>query len=143
MPAENKSHFSTSIEVIFRDIDALGHVNNAVYFTYMETARTRFFIEKLDLLEPGQLPLILARTSCTFHQAARFGDQLRIEVKVSRIGNKSFDLLYLIKNKNEVLIAEGESVLVSYDYAKRTSVVIPPQLKSLLESLHSNNISTK
>ncbi len=129
---ENKPHFSTTVEVIFRDIDALGHVNNAVYFTYMETARTKFFMESLKLKDANHLPLILASTSCTYHRPARFGDRLRIDVLVTRIGTKSFDLAYMMSIENDILIAEGDSVMVTYDYAKQSTVNIPPRMKALL-----------
>ncbi len=131
MKQESKSYFSTDIDVIFRDIDALGHVNNAVYFTYMETARTRFFMESLHLRDAKDLPFILARTSCSYKQPARFGDHLQIDVQVTRIGRKSFNLDYIISSKDR-LIAEGDSVMVAYDYAKMASVTIPQNIVDLL-----------
>ncbi len=132
MHIKSKLHFSTTVEVIFRDIDALGHVNSSVYFTYMETARTKFFMKSLNLNDVNHLPIILASTSCTYRRPARFGDRLQIDVLVTRIGTKSFNLTYIMNTEDKFLIAEGESVLVYYDYAKNSSVIIPPELKQLL-----------
>ena len=137
MKLKTKPHFSTTVEVIFRDIDSLGHVNSAVYFTYMETARTRFFMETLKLNDVNHLPIILASTSCTYRRPARLGDHLHIELLVTRIGKKSFNLTCIMHNEDNVLIAEGESVLVTYDYAKNMTVIIPPELMEILSNFHN------
>ena len=134
MQPRTKAPFSTKVEVIFRDIDALGHVNSSVYFTYMETARTKFFMESLNLTDVTYLPIILANTSCTYRHPARLGDRLRIDTLVTRIGTKSFNLTCVMRNEENVLIAEGESVLVYYDYANNSARIIPLDLKELLSS---------
>jgi acyl-CoA thioester hydrolase len=61
---DNSFPFQTPIEVIFRDVDAMGHVNNAVYFTYLETARTRFFFQGLSIGSLGELRLPLGGAVC-------------------------------------------------------------------------------
>jgi acyl-CoA thioester hydrolase len=126
--------FEIEINVIFRDIDALGHVNNAVYFTYLETARTRFFVEKLALSNVMELPVIVAEATCTFKSAARFGEHLRIGMGVSRIGQKSFDLLYEIRAETGRLVATAKTVMVTYEYASRKAIKIPDELRGVLES---------
>ena len=52
--------YVVEIEVAFRDLDAMGHVNNAVYLSYLETARINFMVDLLDLKGLGELPIILA-----------------------------------------------------------------------------------
>lgn len=132
MLAQSPTLYSTDIKVIFRDIDALGHVNNAVFFTYMETARTSFFMDELNLSGPNELPLIIAQATCNYRSAARFGDVLNVDIHVSRIGKKSFDLNYLISTKDGRQIADGLTVMVTYDYEAMTSIPIPQNLKELL-----------
>lgn len=126
--------FQLDIDVIFRDVDALGHVNNAVYFTYMETARTRYFMEALNLSSPNELPFIVAQTQCDYRSPARFGDKLLVEILLSRIGTKSFNLIYLIKTSENQMIAEGKTVMVTFDYQTKSSVPIPPKLRRLLQN---------
>ena len=136
MPNNSPKSFSTEITVIFRDVDAMGHVNNAVYFTYMETARTNFFMNELGLSTPGELPLIVAQASCTYRMAARFGDRLITTVFVSRIGIKSFDLDYRITTLKGDPIADGKTVMVTYDYISKVATKIPPALREVIQKYH-------
>lgn len=131
---DNSYPFQTPIEVIFRDLDAMGHVNNAVYFTYLETARTRFFFQGLGISSPGQLPVILAEASCSYRSAAHFGEKLVVGLGVSRIGSKSFELAYRITAEDGRLVAECTTVMVAYDYENESTIPIPANLNKLLQS---------
>jgi acyl-CoA thioester hydrolase len=99
--------------VRFRDCDAMGHVNNAVYSTYLEQAR----IGILGGLEP----FILARVEIDFRAELRTGDDVEVHSRCSKIGNKSFELEHEIR-AGERLVAEAKSVLVGYDYDAGGSV---------------------
>jgi acyl-CoA thioester hydrolase len=134
MQTTNSFPFQTTVEVIFRDVDAMGHVNNAVYFTYLETARTQFFFRGLHISALTQLPVILAEASCSYKSAAHFGERLVIGLGISRIGNKSFDIVYRIAAEDGRLIAEARTVMVAFDYEKETTIAIPDNLKKLLQS---------
>jgi acyl-CoA thioester hydrolase len=122
------------IQVIFRDVDAMGHVNNAVYFTYLETARTQFFFQGLHLASLTQLPVILAEARCSYRSAAHFGETLVIGLGIDRIGNKSFDIVYQISAEDGRLVAEARTVMVTYDYEKEATIAIPFNLNKLLQS---------
>jgi acyl-CoA thioester hydrolase len=101
--------------VRFRDLDAMGHVNNAVFLTYLEQARFHF-LEHLGLAHIEQEPpLILARVEIDFRSQATFGDELRIGVRSGRVGTKSFDLEFELR-VGERLVAEARSVQVAYGY---------------------------
>lgn len=130
-------NFATEIEVIFRDLDAMGHVNNAVYFTYMETTRTRFFSQIMNLDEPLQLPIIIAEASCTFNSAAKFRDLLQVEMSVAKIGVKSFELHYKLSTRDNPVIATGRTVMVAYDYERNCPIEIPQNLRTLLTAYHA------
>lgn len=112
----------------------MGHVNNAVYFTYLETARTQFFFQGLRISALTQLPVILAEASCTYKSAAYFGEILTIELGISHIGTKSFDFAYRIIAQDGRLIATAKTVMVTYDYEKEVTIPIPDNLKGLLQS---------
>ena len=99
--------------VRFRDCDAMGHVNNAVYSTYLEQAR----IGILGGLEP----FILARVEIDFRAELRAGEEVEVRTRCPRIGTKSFDLEHEIW-ADERLVAEAKSVLVGYDYRAGASV---------------------
>jgi acyl-CoA thioester hydrolase len=109
--------------VRFRDCDAMGHVNNAVYSTYLEEAR-------IGVLG-GLGAFILARVEIDFRAELRAGEDVEIRTRCPRVGTKSFDLEHVISANGRV-VAEAKSVLVSYDYARGESVPIPDELRKRL-----------
>ena len=109
--------------VRFRDCDAMGHVNNAVYSTYLEESR-------IGVLG-GLTDFILARVELDFRSELRAGEEVEVRTRCSRIGTKSFDLEHVISANGRV-VAEGKSVLVSYDYERAVSIPVPPELRELL-----------
>src|SRR3954452_8673125 len=88
--------YSVEIEVAFRDLDALGHVNNAVYLSYMDTARIKYLFELLEIKGLEKLPVIMAEATCAYKSSALFGELLTVGVGISRFGIKSFDMSYQI-----------------------------------------------
>ena len=111
--------------VSFRDCDAMGHVNNAVFSTYLEESR-------IGVLG-GLNSFILARVEIDFRSELRMGEEVEVQTSCSRIGTKSFDLEHVIAAGDRV-VAEAKSVLVSYDYALGESVPVPGELRERLAS---------
>jgi acyl-CoA thioester hydrolase len=103
----------TRERVRFRDCDAMGHVNNAVYSTYLEQAR-------IDIMG-GLGEMILARVEIDFRAELRAGEEIEIRSECTRLGTKSFDLAHTIR-AGERVVAEAKSVLVGYDYTAGASV---------------------
>jgi acyl-CoA thioester hydrolase len=116
--------------VRFRDLDGMGHVNNAVFLTYMESARIAYLTD-LGAGSHPQGSLILARMEVDFRSPVSFGEQVEVGVRPSRLGTKSFELEYEVRADGR-LAAEGRSVLVGYDYARGESVEIPAEWREWL-----------
>jgi acyl-CoA thioester hydrolase len=114
--------------VRFRDLDAMAHVNNAVFLTYLEQARLAWF-GGADV-QPLQ-DVILARTEIDFRSPVRQGEVVEIGVRSSRIGTKSFELEYELQAGGRV-VAEAKSVLVGYDYDQAESTPIPERWRRRL-----------
>jgi acyl-CoA thioester hydrolase len=130
----NKFNHFTSIQIRFADIDSLGHVNNAKYFTYMEQARMNYFKDVVKSVaawkEEG---LILARASVDYISPLFIDDQIEVGTRCSKIGNKSLQLEYIIKKKDtETIVAKGSSILVAYDYKNHCSIGVPQEWKSAM-----------
>jgi acyl-CoA thioester hydrolase len=127
-------HVTVPIPVRFRDIDVMGHVNNAVYLTYFEEGRKAFLKEVWDITEPGRYPFILARISCDYLRPIRLGDEISLRVCVSNLGTKSFTFSYAIHDPSDetILYGRGESVMVMYDYGKSETIPIAPELSEKL-----------
>jgi acyl-CoA thioester hydrolase len=101
----------------------MGHVNNAVFSTYLEESR-------IGVLG-GLNAFILARVEIDFRSELRLGEEVEVRTRCSRIGSKSFDLEHEIAAGDRV-VAAAKSVLVAYDYALGASVTVPDDLRRRL-----------
>jgi acyl-CoA thioester hydrolase len=126
--------FKIEINVRFRDIDGMGHVNNAVYFTYFEEGRKAFFQSISTGSGLSVFPFILAHIGCDFLSPVKLENRLSLEMWVKEIGKKSFGLGYNLVDFTDASIsyAKGESVQVCFDYAENKSIEVPAELKGRL-----------
>lgn len=125
--------FSIRIPIRFRDIDVLGHVNNAVYFTYMEQARAEYWVHLFGIENLRELGFIVAHAECDFKVAARYGDEIEVSIRTSSVRNSSFVWEYAIRNpKTAVVFALGKTVQVYYDYKQEKSLPVPDDVRSKL-----------
>ena len=115
-------------KVRFRDLDGMGHVNNAVYSTYLEQARLAWFGEA-DAMPLADV--ILARTEIDFRSPLQMGELVEIGLRPSRLGTKSFELEYELRAGGRV-VAQAKSVLVGYDYERGESIPIPERWRRRL-----------
>src|SRR5262245_10963482 len=114
-------------QVRFRDVDEMGHVNNAVFLTYIEEARIAYLLR----FDARVTDMILARVEIDFRAPLRSGDELEIGVRPVSIGTKSFQLEYQVRS-GDTLAAEAKTVIVSYDYETGRSVELPETWKEAL-----------
>jgi acyl-CoA thioester hydrolase len=127
--------FRIRFSVRFRDVDVLGHVNNAVYFTYMETARTEYWLTTFGVKDLTELSFIVAHAECDFKIPARFGDELEVTIRTTAVRNSSFDWEYEIRRVNSPdLIAKGKTIQVYYDYKTGKSSPVPADVREKLLS---------
>jgi acyl-CoA thioester hydrolase len=138
------------IEIRWRDLDALGHVNNAVYLTYFEHARLGYIRallgEHFDVDPRTSLPrdfqFSVAEVTCHFRLPATIADRLVVSIHVSRVGHKSFVFQYRITNQvSGQLVAEGCSTQVWYDYAAGESRPVPAEVVARMEQLQGAAIT--
>jgi acyl-CoA thioester hydrolase len=130
--------FIHRLEVRFRDCDPMGHVNNAVYLTYLEQARFAHW-RALGLTEgergrPGsRLPgVILARAEIDYRRPASYGDVLDIKLTIPTFGRTSCTYEYEIVEASGSIVATAKTVVVSFDYAVGKPVPIPEGLRQAL-----------
>jgi acyl-CoA thioester hydrolase len=125
------------IQVRWSDMDAMGHVNNAKYFTYLESARLQFF-ETVKLWEcradDKHGPALVSAT-CNFRQQVHFPAELEVGTRVARIGSKSFEFTHAIVYKGtEDVVADGVSIGAWVDYNIGKAIPLPDKLKANLEN---------
>lgn len=135
----------TRIDVRFRDVDAFGHVNNAVFLSYVEQARIRYLAEALGrpitLTDVSELPLILARLAVDYRSPIFFGQQVEVGTRVDWIGRTSFAMAHrLTAGDDGHLVAEASSVLVSYDYSAARPMPVPDDWRQRLEAAEGRSL---
>lgn len=113
------------IEVRWRDVDVLGHVNNAVYFTYFEIARGRYFDQVFRRSEFPGITCILLSIQCDFLNPARHGDVVEIGIRVSAVGRTSFDFEYEARLAgSDQVLARSRSTQVLYDRFSKEKIAV-------------------
>ena len=126
------------LEVRFRDCDPMGHVNNAVYLTYLEQARFAHWREiwgmNVERLPAGTPGVILAHAEIDYRQPAKYGDLLEVRIGLDSIGRSSFTYLYEIVGAEAQLIASARSVQVMYDYGASKPVPLTDELRRKLSA---------
>ena len=130
------------VTVQWSDQDALGHVNNVVYFKWFEIARIGYFDQSGmgRLAAESELGQILAATSCYFRSQLSFPDFVQVGVRVSRIGRSSIGMEYAVWSAStREVVADGDSTIVMFNYAENRSVVVPDLLREAIESIEKKS----
>jgi acyl-CoA thioester hydrolase len=114
------------INIRFKDIDLMGHVNNAVFFTYFEEGRKALYETLFNSAELNDFSFILAHISCDFLRPIKLNDSVIIQLWISETGKKKFGIKYILADKKDAstVYAKGYSVQVFYDYKKNKTVPI-------------------
>jgi acyl-CoA thioester hydrolase len=105
--------YETDLSVRVRDIDFMGHVNNAVFATYLEEARKDYFSDVLDV-PLSDIEAVLAHVEIDYRNRITIDDDVRVAVRVPEIGESSLPMGYEIRADGEVM-ATGETVQVAVD----------------------------
>ena len=124
--------FRTTIQLRFSDLDLYGHVNNATYLTYFETARTHYWREVLQW-DWNINGIILARSEVNYIKPINRDDVIACYVRTTRIGNSSFDVMHVlvkVTDEGEEICTTGKTVCISYDYSVHKPVKIPAEQRT-------------
>lgn len=137
---EHLKDFPVVIElpVAWGEMDAFGHVNNIIYFRYFESARIAYFekVGYLEAMEKTGVGPILASTRCDFKRALSFPDRIAVGAKVREMGEDRFWMEYrIISQKISKIAAEGEGLIVSFDYRRGQRAPIPTEVRRRIEEL--------
>ena len=138
--ARHLGNFPASIQVPVQwgDMDAYGHVNNTVYFRYFESARIEYLdlCGMLDSYESRGVGAILHSTSCRFRRALTFPDEVFVGGRVAELEEDRFVMMYrVVSTDQEAVVAEGEGVVVSFDYGEGRKTALPEDVRRRIEAL--------
>ena len=127
------SDFPVVIElpVVWGEMDALGHVNNIIYFRYFESVRIAYFarMEFMEYKDNTGIGPILAQTSCRFKIPLSYPDQVKVGARVPSIDSDRFTMEYKIISKNhQSAAATGDGLIVCFNYLENKKVPLPDDL---------------
>jgi acyl-CoA thioester hydrolase len=133
-PARSDFRFFCPLAVRWGDMDALGHVNNAAYMTYLESARIAFF-ERVGWRFPAARqgsPVVVSQT-LNYRQAVAYPARLEIGVVCSEMRHRSFVLTYaLFREGTDTLVGDGSTALAWVDPTAGRAVAVPDDLREAL-----------
>ena len=137
------------VEVRFRDLDAMGHVNNAVYLSYFEQARLAFWLAihpgtaPGEAVDPSGIGFVLVRAECDYQSPALLGERLLVGCRAGDFGSSSFAFEYRIVAVGGSVdaevrpVASGRTVQVAWDWAGRKKVALADDLKRRIEAFQN------
>ncbi|HUH75590.1 MAG TPA: thioesterase family protein [Chitinophagales bacterium] len=133
--SEIKFLYPVEIKVQWGDQDALGHVNNTVFFKYFESARIHMFNETgiWDAFEKSKLYVVLAKIECNFLRSIHYPETVIVQCGISKIGNSSLTIEHQIFTKSDgLLVATGQGIVVCADPIAQKSSKIPEEIKQII-----------
>lgn len=128
------------IPIAWGEMDAFGHINNVYYIRYFETGRTKYLSE-INFISGTEIGPILSSVSCKYKFPLVYPDSIYIATRVYKMSSDRFWMKYIIvSKKHEKIAAEGEGVIVSYDYQKGSKISFPENVIEKIKHLENNNI---
>ena len=143
MPHQLLDSFPCTIEipVLWGDMDALQHVNNTVYFRYIEAGRCSYMELFQDPILADEEPInsILASVQCSFLAPIIYPDTVIVGTRVTKIGNSSIKMEHVVVSvKEKRIMAKSDGVLVILDNQENKSIRVPDQLRATIRNLENN-----
>lgn len=129
--------YSTNIELRFSDLDAYGHVNSAVYFTYLETARVKLFSDFFRDVSAHGIYTVVAKAECNFKMPIMLYDEVIVTLWMAKTGRTSFDLEYRLHDGKEKTYATARTTMVCFDSVKQSTVAVPESIKVMAGEQHA------
>ncbi|BAB59847.1 hypothetical protein [Thermoplasma volcanium GSS1] len=124
------AYSKTKIQVRYNDLDTVGHVNNAIYFTYFEIGRIDFINKFLWKFKSDEINFVIARAEADFIKSILLYDVVYVRTWISRVGNTSFDFSYRLEDEDGKEYATGKTINVILSNGKPSPV--PNEIKALL-----------
>lgn len=133
MNAENKPLHIELMSIRWRDMDALGHVNNMLYFGYMEDARNKWLDGMRPIFQAEGVDTVVASASCNYRKPFVYPGTVEVKIFVTRIGNSSVTTHYEMRLQGEdALHADGDTVLVWINMATGKAARVPDVVRACL-----------
>lgn len=120
------------------EMDAFGHVNNANYLRWFESARIAYF-EALNAGDKSEWAPILGRATVDFRKPVKYPDVVKVFATVLKFGNTSLTMAYRAESKSLGVVAEGEAIVVLLNPTTGAKVSLPDMLQRAIEQLETES----
>jgi len=123
--------------VAWGEMDSMGHVNNIVYFRYFESARLTYFerVGFLDEMKRSGVGPILTTTQCCFRRPLTYPDRIRVGATANDLQEDRFTMLYCESVALGTIAADGEGLIVAFDYNENRKTVLPDSVRRAILEL--------
>jgi len=134
IPQDKKLVYTMTMPIRWGDMDAMGHVNNTVYFRYMEIIRLQWMLDTGIPANLKGLGPVIINAFCNFHVELQFPGEVLARLYTTDVGRTSFDTYTLLSRTDDpqTIYASGGSRVVWVDFPQRKSVPLPDALRKLL-----------
>lgn len=132
------------IPVAWGEMDAFQHVNNIVYFRYFESVRIAYFdrLAYFDATAQTGLGPILASITCRFRFPLTYPDVVWAGAKITELGQDRFTMRHIVVSQRHGRVAaEGDGVIVSFNYRAQRKATLPDDLRRRIEALEQRDSS--
>ena len=127
--------------VLWSDLDAYGHINNAVFFRWFEHARMAY-LERCGMVESyerNKVGAILHSTSCRFRAPVFYPDTIEIATRASDVAQDRFTMLYVATSTTrKIVVGEGSAIVVCFDYHTQTKAPLPVSVRGRIHELEKS-----
>lgn len=136
---EEKFKHTLPIQIRFNDIDAVGHINNNIYFSYFDLGKTYYFEQmKASNVSWTDGFIVVASITADFISPIFYKESIVVDTKISKLGNKSLVMLQQLRSiKTNEIKCRCKSIIVAYDAALQTSMLIPDVWKKSIAEYES------
>lgn len=133
--------FVRRVATRFHDLDAMGHAHHTLPLIYLEEARAAYWREVAGRPTVDAIDYVMAEVTVRFHGRIGYPETLEVALRVSRIGNKSFEMEFDIRSENGERKASGRTVQVMYDYGGESAMPVPAELRERIERFEGGTLS--
>ena len=139
---EPKYPVVVTLPVLWGDMDAFGHVNNTIHIRWFESSRVAYLEEAgmSELMKAEKFGPILAGINCNYRRQVTYPDTIKVDASVVRVGRSSMTIAHRIYSSQQgAFVADGESVVVVFDYEKQRPVRVPQEFRETIAKMEGRS----
>lgn len=125
---------SLTLRIDWSEMDEFSHVNNVMFFKYIQSARVNYWQETgiYEQFKRDNIGPMVLSVNCRFIKPLYFPGRVHIHTHTEHIGNTSFSFVHQLYNEQQMLVAEATDVMVMYDFNREQKISFPAELRRII-----------